>query len=148
MAFGPKQPRSPEPGSLVTVEMYSDNPFLAKILTPQEIRLVARRVKAMLPPKIFQSSRSRSRSVEDILRIGSLSKRCQIEREQLGLTVKQVATQLRVPQYRVKAIDEGRIGEIQKEVLERYLILLQLHEWVQEWIAANPGLARRLGIKV
>lgn len=129
------------------METNSDNPLLTKILTPQEIRPVARRIKAMLPAEIFQFSRSRGRSVEDTLRIGSLSKRCQAEREKLGLTVKQVAAQLKVPQHHLKAIDEGDISEIREDVLGKYLILLGLQDWVQEWVAANPGLARRLGLK-
>ena len=130
-----------------TVETNSDNPLLTRILMRQEIRLVARRIKAMLPAEIFQFSRSRGRSVEDTLRIGSLSRHCQVEREKLGLTIKQVANQLGVPQYRLKAIDEGHLSEIRKDVLGKYLVLLGLQDWVQEWIAANPGLARRLGIK-
>jgi hypothetical protein len=85
--------------------------------------------------------------MEDTLRIGSLSKRCQAERETLGLTVKQAATQLRVPQYHLKAIDEGHLSEIRADVLGKYLVLLGLQDWVQEWVAANPGLARRLGLK-
>ncbi|MBZ0168103.1 hypothetical protein MELA_02344 [Candidatus Methylomirabilis lanthanidiphila] len=128
------------------METNSDNPLLTKILTRQEIRLVARRIKAMLPAEIFQFSRSRGRSVEDTLRIGSLSKRCQIEREKLRLTVKQAAEQLRVPQYHLRACDEGDLSEIRQDVLGEYLVLLGLQDWVQEWIAANPGLARRLGL--
>lgn len=129
------------------MEMNSDNPLPAKILTPQEIRLVARRIKAILPAEIFQFSQSRSRSVENTLRIGSLSKRCQVEREKLGLTIKQVVAQLKVPQYHVKAINEGDIRKIREDVLGKYLVLLGLQEWVQQWVAANPGLARRLGLK-
>lgn len=129
------------------METNSDNPFLTKILTRQEIRLVARRIKAMLPAEIFQFSRSRGRSVENTLRIGSLSKRCQVERERLGLTIKQVANRLGVPQYHLKAIDEGDLSEIRQDVLGKYLVLLGLQEWVQNWIAANPGLALRLGLK-
>lgn len=85
--------------------------------------------------------------MENTLRIGSLSKRCQVEREKLGLTVKQVAAQLKVPQYHLKAIDEGRLSEIREDVLGKYLVLLGLQDWVQQWVTANPGLARRLGLK-
>lgn len=101
----------------------------------------------MLPAEIFRFSRSRGRSVENTLRMGSLARRCQVEREKLGLTVKQAAAQLKVPQYHVKAIDEGDLSEIRQDVLGRYLVLLGLQDWVQEWIAAYPGLARRLGLK-
>jgi hypothetical protein len=129
------------------MEMNSDNPLLTKILTPQEIRLVARRIKAMLPAEIFQFSQSRSRSVENTLRIGSLSKRCQVEREKLGLTIKQVAAQLKVPQYHVKAIDEGDIREIEKTCWGSTWSCWDYRNGCSKWVAANPGLARRLGLK-
>ena len=126
----------------------SDNPWLTKILTAAEVRMLARRLKAMLPPGAASLSADPAHSVESTLRIGSLARRCKDEREASGLTFQQAAVRLKVPQYRLKAIERGDILEFRSDVFAKYQDLLGLHDWVERWAGANPSLARRLGVVI
>jgi hypothetical protein len=63
-----------------------------------------------------------------------------------GLSIKDVAIQLGVPQYRIKAIEAGRLNEDDALVLPRYVSLLGLERWARRWATANPELAATLGL--
>lgn len=108
--------------------------------------MLARRLKATLLAGAAWFSPGSVQSVESTIRIGSLARRCQAERERLGLTLKQAAAQLKVPQYRLKAIEDGHISEFRGDILMKYRDMLGLHDWIERWAEANPGLARKLGV--
>ncbi|MGH2403270.1 MAG: helix-turn-helix domain-containing protein [bacterium] len=80
------------------------------------------------------------------VRFGAVAARCAEARKELGLDVKQVAARLRVPQYRVQAIERGRLREIRGAVLIGYVSFLGLDSWLRRWVRANSALASELGI--
>lgn len=53
---------------------------------------------------------------------------------------------LKVPRYRLEAVEAGRLGELTPEIAHRYFIFLGIESWVKRWLRANPGLARRAGL--
>jgi hypothetical protein len=61
--------------------------------------------------------------------------------------VKEVAAALKVPQYRIKAIEEGSVRSIQPDILRRYIAHLRLNRWTGRWASANSKLASKLGIR-
>jgi cytoskeletal protein RodZ len=77
----------------------------------------------------------------------SVRKRFQSAREARGLSIKEVAVQLKVPQYRLKAIEEASVSEIKQDIFQKYSEFLELEDWVSEWAAANKKLATKLGLK-
>jgi ribosome-binding protein aMBF1 (putative translation factor) len=80
-------------------------------------------------------------------RLSSLRAKCTETREKKGLSIKDVAQQLKVPQYRIKDIEgAGRIDAGNAEVLRRYVELLGIRRWVKRWVAANGELAMKLGL--
>ena len=92
-----------------------------------------------LPPRCFEMA-------EDMIRSSSLTQKIQKAREGAGLTIKEVAARLKVPQYRLRDAEEVRSHRIVPEIFERYTEFLGLRDWVDEWINANSDLARRMGI--
>jgi transcriptional regulator with XRE-family HTH domain len=82
--------------------------------------------------------------VEAMVRFHSVGQRCSTERESKSLTIADAAKQLKVPQYRLRAIEKGSLGEIQPAVLRRYIQLLGLTAWYAEWSSANPALAAEI----
>lgn len=82
--------------------------------------------------------------IERTVRIIPLGARCAAARSQLGTSLKGVARDLRVPQYRLRAIEQGASREIRLEVLEKYIIFLGLQRWYAKWRQANVGLLAEL----
>jgi len=83
-------------------------------------------------------------NLADTVRFLPVTRRCIEGRENAGLSVKDVAKQLRVPQYRLREIESGHISQIQPMVLREYLGQLGLESWYAKWSRANPELATRL----
>ncbi len=83
---------------------------------------------------------------EEFVRMGSLAKRFEEARIESGETTKGVAKELKVAQYRIKAIENGQVSEIEPRVLRKYSDYLGLNEWCSEWAEANEHMAEKLGI--
>ena len=116
------------------------------ILTRNEINLAAQGIAKWFGPHIMSSLSSRGSDLRDHLRFHPVGASCTEARERRGLTVRDVARHLRVPQYRLRAVESSLFPEIEPEVLKQYVGFLKLDSWLARWARANPGLARRLGV--
>lgn len=83
-------------------------------------------------------------SIEDTIRFHLVSKKCRDERERAGLSIKDAARLLSVPQYGIRAVESVEIRNVAPLLLRNYLDLLGLTDWYSEWALANAELARRL----
>lgn len=83
---------------------------------------------------------------EHRVRLMSLGARFKQAREASGATIKELAAALKVPQYRLKSIEEVRLHSIEGPIIARYGAHLGLEAWLATWIAANGLLAAELGI--
>jgi transcriptional regulator with XRE-family HTH domain len=75
-----------------------------------------------------------------------LADRAKQTRASRGLSIKDVSTQLKIPRYRLTAIEEGRLSEVKPEIALRYFQFLGIESWVKRWSRANLVLAKRVGI--
>ena len=107
--------------------------------TTKALRKLLRAEFPGMPPEFLSSA-------EDTVRMQSLRSRFRQARESRDLTVKEVSARLKVPQYRLKAVEEGRLSEIDSTVFEKYSDFLGLDQWVRQWIESNRKLAKNLGI--
>jgi hypothetical protein len=82
--------------------------------------------------------------VERTVRMIPLGVRCSEAREQLGASLKDIARQLRVPQYRLRAIESGSPREVRLDVLQKYIVFLRLERWYAKWRRANGALLAEL----
>jgi hypothetical protein len=117
-----------------------------KILTGAEVKALAKAVRTALGPTFAALTSGLGVRAEDGIRFHAVATKCSISRESRGVTVKDVAATLRVPQYRLKAIERCSLREVRGEVLERYAAFLELDEWLSKWAAANPRLAVELNL--
>jgi hypothetical protein len=117
-----------------------------RILTTSEIRQLTRLSRSMLGETFLAAAAQLGWSMEDWFRMSSLAYRVRSERDRRGLSTKDVAAHLRVPQYRLLPIEEGRVRNFEPEIFWRYIDLLDQREWMSEWISANRTIARRLGL--
>ncbi len=81
---------------------------------------------------------------EDVIRWHSLGARCKDARGARGLRDAAVASG--IPQYRIRAIENGHRSEIRPDIAHRYFRFLDIEDWVARWCRANRELATRTGL--
>jgi hypothetical protein len=114
------------------------------ILTDDEVAAISNAAVEFLRSNLGQHPFFNRPQVERTVRMLPLGTRCAEARERIGASVKDVARELRVPQYRVRAIESGSLRQIQLEVLEKYISFLGLQRWYGKWRAANQALLGEL----
>jgi DNA-binding Xre family transcriptional regulator len=116
------------------------------ILTDEEVSEVGESAQDALGADIVKLMRSLGLEPEESARMSSLANRVSEARCKRGLSVKEAAAQMKMPQYRLKDIEAGMVNRIRGDVLEQYVRFLGLKRWVAKWAAANPDLATKLGV--
>ena len=108
-----------------------------KILTDNEVGFVAKRFRQLMGEPINGLIRQYGISVEDYFRFSPVSVHLEAVRTRRGLTLKNVAGVLKVPQYRLADIESGRTTNLQPELLVRYVKYLGLSTWFGRWKLAT-----------
>lgn len=117
-----------------------------EILSHAQVKETVRLIRAQMGPEWLAFAEKLSFDFGDSVRLGSLRARIAAARESRGLTIKQVATELHLSQYRVKAAERGSPREMRPEVAQRHIEFLGLRRWARRWATANPILAKRIGL--
>jgi len=117
-----------------------------KILTAHEVRAVTQRLRKLLGDSFTALDAASDIRLEAWLRFQAVADRCQDSREGRGEGLKAAAAALRVPQYRLKDIEEGHVNHILRGVLVRYIAYLGLERWFGRWKKANRSLVVRLAL--
>ena len=81
---------------------------------------------------------------KDMIRFRMLAEMCQSEREKRGITFKQIALNLKVPQYKLKYIESSSVKNINVYILESYIDYLSLRKWFSGWKRHNIDVYNRL----
>ena len=114
------------------------------ILSATDVGLLTgelRRIMAASFPGLPASALARS---EDPIRWHPLGARC---REARGpRSIRDISVALDIPQYRLNAIERGRLSEIDEDLARRYFRFLGTSTWVARWCRANRELAARAGL--
>lgn len=118
----------------------------AAILRADEVAVLAGEARRMLGSQLTPLLAVASVGFEDVLRWGSLKARCEQVRAHRGTDIKKAAAEAGIPQYRVKAIENGHLGELRPELAWKYFGFLGISSWVRTWIRLNRDLATRAGI--
>jgi len=116
------------------------------ILTDMEVKYLKKEAHRLLGPAFAELSFLSETMIEDTFRWMALGARCQEERDKRGLSIKDVSSELRVPQYRLRAIESGSLREIKPDIAHSYFLFLGIKSWVIRWARANAELAQRTGL--
>lgn len=124
------------------------SPRLASILADDEVRIVAGMFRKTIRETLGEDAFSKFGDVEaaDFVRWASLRHTCQEAREELGLTIRDAALALKIPQQRLRAIEDGDNLDFEPPAAWRYFEFLGIQAWVKRWTAANHALAERAGL--
>jgi hypothetical protein len=116
------------------------------ILTDAEVAFLTQEISRALGPGVSEIAKSYGLRTSDTVRWGSLRARCEEEREKRGLSLKDISSELKIPQYRLRAIEDGSLRYLKPEFAHRYFHYLGIESWVKRWARGNAELARRSGI--
>ena len=81
---------------------------------------------------------------KDMIRFQVVSEMCRSQREKNGLTLKQIALSLKVPQYRLKYIESSSVKYISTDILKSYVDYLDLRKYFNLWKKHNLDVYNRL----
>ena len=115
------------------------------MLTDEEVAFVTSMTLKMLKESFGDNPYFNAQSMERIVRWSSLRARCEREREKLGLSLKDASVRLKMPQYRLRAIECGDLGTFEPAMAREYFHFLGIERWVARWRKANRELAERAG---
>ena len=115
------------------------------ILSDAEVEVAARAVEDLLGG-LTTAARGSENDVRDLLRFRSLASRCGEERESRGWSIKAAAAHVRCAQYRLRAVESSLLSELDPQVLERYVRVLELDDFFEEWARANPELGSKVRV--
>ena len=114
------------------------------ILNEAEVRLLNRELQRVIASSLAAVPTDMIDRADDAIRWHALGVRCAQARGARG--IRDAAIALGIPQYRLRAIESGRINEFRLDFAKRYFRFLAIEEWVERWCRANRKLASRIGL--
>ena len=114
------------------------------ILNNDELAILANGIHQVLGESVTLAVEAYGLDVEAIVRFMPVAEKCRIARARKDLSLKDAARALRVPQYRLKDIEENRVGAVDQAVLVLYIELLEIKQWFSRWKAQNSSLYESL----
>ena len=107
------------------------------ILREEEVAAVSRRVGGLFGPEVAAMAAEHGVNIGNIVRFGSVAKRLEEARGSLGLSVKDVALQLKTPQHRIRDFERSRVSAGDELLVRNYATLLGIHAWYARWYRQN-----------
>jgi hypothetical protein len=101
-------------------------------------------VKEMFGGQASKTLEGSGLNVNYMVRFMYISRLCQKKREEKGLDLKTISSKLKVPQYKLKYIEESGIGNVNTDVLEKYINYLGLEKEFNEWLNQNKDVYEQL----
>ena len=83
-------------------------------------------------------------NVNNMVRFMYISRLCQKKREEKGLGLKTISSKLKIPQYKLKYIEESGMGNINNDILGKYIKYLGLEKEFNEWLNQNEDVYEQL----
>lgn len=117
------------------------------ILSDKDVAVVVKLMCAAMGDHFVTAAAEFGVSMHDNVRYGSLAAKCQEAREKRRLTLKEISAELKIPRYRLQAIEGERGGgSFSADVFRKYIAFLGIGRWVSQWKSKNKDFASRLGI--
>ena len=118
--------------------------LMRKILSEDEVRLLTRDLRKVVGPLLGELSERYGLDFEASVRFGAVAHRLREAREARGMDLKSAARAVRVPQYRLRYIEQSSLKHLRGSDLHAYIDFLGLNRWFAGWRKANPELAAQL----
>ena len=121
-------------------------PKATNILDDEEVELLTNLVMAALPSGAQKLILSGHSNPEDTIRMRSLGATFKEARESSNECLKDTSLKTKIPQYRIRAVENGNVSHIKPVFLRSLSLHFRLDEWCSRWSSKNRELAERLGM--
>lgn len=100
--------------------------------------------KEMLGTQASKMLENYGLNINHMIRFMYISRLCQKTREENGFSLKNISSKLNIPQYELKYIEENGIGNINNDILGKYIKYLGLEKEFNEWLNQNEDVYEQL----
>jgi len=118
-----------------------------QILDKDQACFLADKIKDLFGPEMWEKINGNKADTMDMILFGPVGRMCCKVREDKGEDLKEIAKHFKLPQYRLKDVEENNRHSINKEILERYIDYLGLRAWFEKWLRNNKDVYDRLGTR-
>ena len=109
-------------------------------LTRRQAGLLVKRVNKALGLEVVAMLSASGLNPNHLVRFLAIASRCRRRRQEMGLSLKEASQQLKIPQYRLRAIESGMLPQIALASLNAYIQFLGLAGQFTRWRRANKDV--------
>ncbi len=113
-------------------------------LNKQQAKLVINKIRDVLGQEITGILDKSAINPDHMVRFQYISNLCKNTREQMQISLKHVSEKLKIPQYRLKDIEDTSLKTIMPDVLEKYVEFLGLTDAFRDWLKDNRDIYKSL----
>jgi Helix-turn-helix domain len=118
----------------------------ATMPTDAEVSLLSEEIREAFVASFPQAPVPTVYETEYLIRWHSLGERCRQARGERGWSFRDASVVTQIPQYRIRAIEDGRLSLVRTDLARRYFRALRIESWVARWSRANRELAEHAGL--
>ena len=111
---------------------------------PEQTKNLVDLAKFQLGENITKMTSKLDINVEHLVRFLPLSKYCKKKREALNLSLKEIGSKLKVPNYKLKAIEETTLHAVKHEILIQYIKFLGIEKEFELWAQENQDILEEI----
>jgi len=115
-----------------------------KYIDDEMADFIVNKVVETFGPNFARTMKKDDINMKDIIRFRMVAETCRNRREKKGLSFKQIAAVLKVPQYRLQDIEKSSVRYIKVDVLKNYVDYFGLCRWFNAWKKNNQDVYERL----
>lgn len=115
------------------------------IVNSEQADLLLTLAKKQLGPDLACMIANSPINMNHLIRFMGVAGLCRARREEKGLSFKEISSALKIPQYKLKAIEENSVMNIVPDILDKYIEYLGLGEEFGKWLEENREVYEGLG---
>ena len=113
-------------------------------LNSEQAKLVNKMVREALGPEITDMLDKSGVNSDHLIRFQYISSLCKNTRDQKNIPLKQASEKLKIPQYRLREIENGSTKAILSDFLDRYVDFLGLTDAFCDWLKDNEDIYKSI----
>lgn len=114
-------------------------------LNSQQAEFVVKRINEVLGPEVAAMISASGLNPNHMIRFLALASLCRNRRQEMGLSLKEASQRLKIPQYRLRAVEEGMLMQITPASLNVYIQFLGLADQFAHWRHGNEDVYDEIG---
>jgi len=119
-----------------------------RIPNSKDVREIHRAVKGLMGPGFMKLMEEYGVDAEKTISFMILSRYLKEERERRSLTLKEISIVTKIPQYRLRAIENASVSKVKPDHLKKYISFLEIGDVAREWAEKNPKVGREFGLDI